>query len=217
MKLYGRILPIEAITRDRDLLTSLISSLPFGKSEQDRLSHIRNEFAQRESLAAWLALWDLAQLLSLPLPARVLRTPEGKPYFEDPTLPAFSLSHTDSFALAVISTEGSIGVDIEGIGRSVSFGRIAERYFSKEEQASLERSNTPQELFLKIWTKKEALAKMTGEGLASIAGKKNDPECSVYSFQIKRANDFAHLSIATQKPAESIQWLNLQKEISISR
>ena len=216
MSLYGRILPIQAITKDQDLLSVLISSLPFGQNEQHRLLNIHNETALRESLAAWLALWDLAQILSIPLPQGILRTPEGKPYFESPALPAFSLSHTDSFAVAVVSTEGNVGVDVEGLSRSSSFKRIAERYFSESEKALLEASNTPCELFLKIWTQKEAKAKMTGKGLASIIGKSATAlEGAIQSRKIQRANTVAYLSIATTQPTDPIKWVNLQKEITV--
>ncbi len=216
MSLYGRILPIQAITKDQDLLGVLISSLPFGKEEQRRLSNIRNEAALRESLGVWLALWDLAQILSIPLPESVLRTPQGKPYFESPALPSFSLSHTDSFAVAVVSTEGPVGVDVEGLARKDSFSRIADRYFSDSEKALLHASNTPCEHFLRIWTQKEATAKMTGEGLASILGKSPDAQAeSIQSCKIQRANQVAYLSIATTKPTDPIKWVNLQKEITV--
>ena len=217
MSLYGRIIPIQAVTTDEDLLGAIIERLPFGEAEKKRLLGIRNEAALRESLAAWLVLWDLAQILSLPLPAAVLRTPKGKPYFETPQYPAFSLSHTDSFAVAVINTDGAVGVDVEGLSRCRSFDRIAERYFSEEEQALLDRTSNPHEAFLRIWTQKEASAKLTGEGLASIISGDAPFKGAIQSMKIQRANTFAYLSIATQAPSDPIHWVNLQKEISILR
>ena len=57
----------------------------------------------------------------------------------------------------------SIGVDIEKL-RSYD-ERIAERFFSKEEQEYLKHTDEKDENFTRIWTSKEAYGKFTGKGI----------------------------------------------------
>ncbi len=216
MSLYGRILQTEQIPKNKETLRALILSLPFGKTEQDRLLGIQNERTLRESLAAWMALWNLVEYLSLPSPTIVSRSPYGKPYFETDSLPDFSLSHTDSFSVAVINTDGPIGVDLEGFCREDSFEKISHRFFSESEQTRLKKSDKPHEDFLKLWTKKEALAKLTGKGLSSIVRKEQDIFGSSFqAFRIQTATDASYLTVATHQPTDPIQWVDLAKEISI--
>jgi 4'-phosphopantetheinyl transferase len=79
----------------------------------------------------------------------------------------FNLSHSSEFALAAFSQDFELGVDVEGIDRRVDL-QVAQRFFSPAEVERLfalpeaERS----EGFLRIWTRKEAVIKAFGKGLA---------------------------------------------------
>lgn len=94
--------------------------------------------------------------------AKVLRTPKGKPYFENG--PFVSVSHTDD--LVVVAVSGSnVGIDAEKTDREVKKQQeITQKYFTEKEK---EYANT-REKFLEIWTKKEAYGKFTGEGIGDI-------------------------------------------------
>lgn len=104
--------------------------------------------------------------------------PGGKPYIENAPFD-FSCAHTNG-AVAVAATgageekEGlicinknarKIGVDIERADRDVkNKDLIIEKFFSNEEKDYAVNN----ERFLEIWTKKESVAKVTGEGLKGI-------------------------------------------------
>ena len=92
-----------------DDLTALIDALPFGDAERARLLGIKNEKAQRESLAALLALQTLCASDDL----TVVRTEHGKPCFSAVGAPHFSLSHAGGVSVAAICDAASIGVDLE--------------------------------------------------------------------------------------------------------
>jgi len=89
----------------------------------------------------------------------------GKPDFADETW-HFNLSHSGEYVCLVIS-ECSVGVDIQQI-RPLKNYHLAERYFSERELSKLEAcANEAEkvECFYDIWVKKEAYAKLTGEGI----------------------------------------------------
>lgn len=80
----------------------------------------------------------------------------------------FNLTHTGKLLLIAVTGSGVPGVDAEVLGRNACFAKIAQRYFSTAEalqilNASHELRN---ELFLRIWTLKEAAVKATGLGLS---------------------------------------------------
>lgn len=115
-------------------------------------------------------------------PVRIERLAEGKPVLRfagggesdaadggSKGMPvAFSVSHTGRiFACAVNDPDsGEIGLDIQTADRGRRTQRIAERYFTPEEQAMIKAGGN--DMFFRIWTRKEAYAKYTGEGLAVI-------------------------------------------------
>ena len=99
-------------------------------------------------------------------------TPGGKPY-----LPAvqlhFNLSHSRDMALVAISREAPVGIDLEHPREFRAPDRLARRICSEREYASLQRLGDPpvasphaQRQLLRLWVRKEAVLKGTGEGLA---------------------------------------------------
>ena len=98
-----------------------------------------------------------------PMPSIAI-TGSGKPYFPQDTL-HFSISHTPCHAFCCLSRT-NVGIDAEEESRQVDL-RLAERYFSPNEQARLAAAEDPRKSFLRIWVLKEAYAKLTGRGLGS--------------------------------------------------
>ena len=101
--------------------------------------------------------------------------PNGKPFFPAHPETCFSLSHSGGLVICAVSRR-TVGADVEEI-RPVRESNlfIARRYFTKEEQEELARTKPdPQKtafdpsVFTKIWTRKEAYVKMTGEGIAAL-------------------------------------------------
>lgn len=90
----------------------------------------------------------------------------GKPYFQNCPGLKFSVTHTRDTLCAVFS-RGDVGVDSEFRDRRTRAMSLAERYFQAKETAWL--GNQPEadrrEIFLNLWTAKEACVKLTGEGI----------------------------------------------------
>lgn len=91
---------------------------------------------------------------SLP-PQKIEKAPSGKPYFLGEGL-FLSPSHTEDF-YAVAFAPFPIGLDVEREDREKK--RVAEKYFDEEESRFS---------FSFVWTAKEAVTKLTGEGLSAV-------------------------------------------------
>ena len=145
----------------------------------------------KEIPAQWLVTWDTchkvgkyehAALLSLPALALLHRSgadgtlsydENGRPYFEERTCD-FSITHTQNHVFCAL-TDGEdssirIGIDAEDLGRPdfSNLDEMAARWFSESEQKAFLASPT-KETFLRIWTRKEAYSKYTGEGLRALS------------------------------------------------
>ena len=81
---------------------------------------------------------------------------------------SFNLSHAHGLALYAFARGRDLGVDIEYVRPIPDVERIAERFFSAREQASLQTLPQDQRLeaFFTCWTRKEAYIKARGEGLS---------------------------------------------------
>ena len=98
----------------------------------------------------------------------------GKPYFKNLPDVHFSLSHSGKIAMCAISSL-PVGCDCEMSHRK-SEG-IEKKYFNQMERDLLKNGKT----FAHIWTRKEAVAKCNGRGVA--AGlKKIDTTCDFLTF-----------------------------------
>jgi 4'-phosphopantetheinyl transferase len=78
----------------------------------------------------------------------------------------FNLSHTKGLVACAVAFDHELGVDVENTDREVDLD-IAERFFSPREAKYLEQSPDDRkgEVFLEIWTLKEAYIKACGNGL----------------------------------------------------
>lgn len=85
-----------------------------------------------------------------------------KPYFKDYPFVRFSVSHSGSLVVVAMA-ETEVGIDVEEI-KEKPYGRIVERNFTAGEAAEVKDL----ESFLKVWTKKEAYLKLTGDGLSGL-------------------------------------------------
>lgn len=96
----------------------------------------------------------------------ISRTVKGKPYCEGMH---FSVSHSMDVFACVFSDE-NIGLDIQH-KRNVKAEKIAGRYFTDEELKLIEEEQHEHKEFFRLWTRKEAYCKYTGEGLSQILRK----------------------------------------------
>jgi 4'-phosphopantetheinyl transferase len=83
----------------------------------------------------------------------------------------FNVSHSDELALIAVSRGRELGVDVERLRPIGEAARIVESYFTTREQS--EFRELPEEdraaAFLRAWTRKEAILKAKGVGLAGLA------------------------------------------------
>ena len=92
--------------------------------------------------------------------------PELDPGFGDPPL-AFSLAHARGLVACALAPGMALGVDVERIEPGVDGAGIAAMQFAASERAALAAAPAARraELFHRIWTLREAVAKALGEGL----------------------------------------------------
>ncbi len=91
--------------------------------------------------------------------------PHGKPYFADPDLPFFNLSHSgDYVVLALSNTE--CGIDLQKMEEGRDLVSLAERFFTPAEAEMVRQEGD--RAFYRLWTRKESYGKCTGEGIAPV-------------------------------------------------
>lgn len=98
----------------------------------------------------------------------------GRPRIEYPGGLGVSISHSGPFVALALSSDGECGVDIESSEGLPACLPIHDRFFSTQEKLWLEeagnRSDKGQR-FLRLWTRKEAYLKATGQGLAGLSSQ----------------------------------------------
>ena len=87
-----------------------------------------------------------------------------KPYAKDSGI-YFSVSHSgDVVAIAV--DENEVGLDVEELPAENRL-KIADRFYHPAERAYVHGAQDMPRAFCRIWTRKEAVLKMTGEGIST--------------------------------------------------
>jgi 4'-phosphopantetheinyl transferase len=80
----------------------------------------------------------------------------------------FNVAHTNGLGLVAVSTSSEVGVDVEAVRWLQDFDELVARFFCPREAQVFAR--LPNDLkpaaFFNLWTRKEALLKATGEGIA---------------------------------------------------
>lgn len=92
----------------------------------------------------------------------------GKPFLSDSSI-FFNVSHSGDYAVIALGKDHDIGIDIERENMSVKSKKIAQRFFTTQEQSFLftQESSNQVAFFYRIWTAKEAVCKAIGVGLWS--------------------------------------------------
>jgi 4'-phosphopantetheinyl transferase len=137
--------------------------------ERDRLGRLRRA-ADR---ARYLAAHALVRLVLAGDGASAARlsfdrscrcgAPHGKPVL--PGGPGFSLSHAGELVGVAVRPDGAVGLDVEQVRDLADLPALAAHVHSPGERA---RGATPDRAaFFRTWTRKEALLKAAGDGLAT--------------------------------------------------
>lgn len=171
------------ITDTQALDMSSVPSDLFGDEEAKRIRAIKNPSRRLESLGG---LWALKKITDFtPMPA-IYRDRYGKPrFYGDNPLP-FGISHSHGIAAAAIadSNIGDIGFDIEVVRDIAHADDISKRFFSEKEIADFKCGGKSTAAFFKVWTAKEAYAKLDGTGIATQLSKNADTDGSIFLSQI---------------------------------
>ena len=144
--------------------------------ERARASRFRLPGAGDRYLAAHGALRLIlaGYLAGDPVALRVSADERGKPFLEDMSATGdlqFNLSHSGALALVVVARGRQVGVDVEQLRPMPDLDGVADRICTAAERSTLAALADAhrQSAFFALWTRKEALAKATGEGIGAIA------------------------------------------------
>ncbi len=102
----------------------------------------------------------------------IVRDQNKKPIIKDFEHLHFNISHSGN-CVAFAFSGSSVGIDVEFINNDFDYKPIAAICFTDSEINFAEESNKPADEFFKLWTRKEALLKATGEGLHDDMNKLN--------------------------------------------
>ena len=123
----------------------------------------RTDLGRRQSLLAYLLLCQALRLEhGIMEPPHFSFAEHGKPSLTHHPHLHFSLSHCPQGVACVLDTR-PVGIDLEA-PRPLRPGVLAYA-MSPREQAEIEASPTPELLFTRLWTRKEALLKLSGQGI----------------------------------------------------
>ena len=160
IKLYGAVCGTDISVLSKELpeqwLAAWNATHKIGKNEKNAL----------------LSLSALSLLHSAGMNGTLAYGENGRPYFCD-RMCDFSITHTQNHVFCAI-IEGEeptrIGIDAENLGRPdfSNLEEMAARWFGENEQTVFRASPT-KETFLRLWTRKEAYVKYTGEGLKALS------------------------------------------------
>lgn len=118
-----------------------------------------------------LTLNDIVKEIKSPFDFGIYYGPHGKPYIKEQPF-FYNISHSEDYVFCAVSGQ-EIGADIQ---RKVS-GRergVAERFFSVREKAAIREicdDAQKRDMFFRLWTRKEALGKLSGDGIAACVDK----------------------------------------------
>ena len=143
-------------------------SLMSGK-KRERILRFKNADDKKRSVCAeMLAKREIAKRYGIE-PCKVIfdTLENGKPYCKNLDI-EFSLSHSGEYAVCAVC-ERPIGIDIQKL---VTYNeKTVKKVCSEEEIEIIEKSTDKSAEFIKFWTKKEAVMKMCGLGIAEVGIK----------------------------------------------
>lgn len=145
-----------------DLGAALATVSPQRRSKAMRF---KREHGRRECVAAYLLLMEgLRKEYGITECPVFEYAADGKPRLHGLPGVEFNLSHCREAAVCAVSS-APVGVDVETVR---PFKDALARYvLSAGEYAAVTAAARPDVEFIKLWTRKEALLKLTGEGIRS--------------------------------------------------
>ena len=163
------------------------------EAERERASRFRSPQDAERYLSAHGALrLILADALECnPHALRFGERAKGKPYLEGAPL-EFNLSHSGNVALVAVSWVRQVGVDVEQLRPLPDLDSLAARVCNEGERTSIMglAQADRERAFFALWTRKEALAKASGEGIAAVFRNDGDaPAAMDNGWTLVEVND----------------------------
>lgn len=140
------------------------------KEETERLLKFKFEKdRQTYCIAHGLKRVLLASLLNTNTQIEIAAHHNGKPFIKHQHKSMalhFSLGHSDKMIALAFQKNNPLGVDIEKIQQADKYENVIHHFFTSDEQKQI--ANSDNATFFKIWTQKEAIGKVTGQGIANL-------------------------------------------------
>jgi 4'-phosphopantetheinyl transferase len=156
-----------AVSVDRAALLRTLSD-----DERNRAAAFHREIHRDRFINAHAALREILAACTgiRPSEVRLAYGPAGKPSLAEPGSLRFNMSHSEDMALVAVTAGAEVGVDVEWVGGIRDARGIVARYFQpRERKAIAQLDGAAMELaFMRGWTRKEAVAKAAGAGLAML-------------------------------------------------
>ncbi len=135
--------------------------------EQERYDRFADDRVRQNFLVARAGLRRLlaGYLGSEPRDVPLETMAHGKPRLVNDLL-HFNLSHSGDLVVAAVSQD-EVGIDVERIRPVTSLARLAAKHMTLAEQTAIASAKPRDQLatFFRLWTRKEAIVKLTGLGL----------------------------------------------------
>lgn len=170
----------------------LLSFLP-KESQEAVLRHKTAKGAQRTCFGELISRKIIQEKTSIPTQEiHFEKTNKGKPFMKNSPI-HFNISHSGDWVVLAVA-DIDVGIDVELL-REINY-RIATRFFSKYENALLEKleGKNKSNLFFDFWTLKESYLKLLGTGLTK----------SLNSFTIVKNEDGFTLKENSNKNREPV-------------
>ncbi len=135
----------------KESYNELFSKLDLNREEIDTLESFKNHKRKLEWLSVRVLINTLTQKNN-----HIVYNGNRKPFLADKSY-HISISHSDHYVTVIISTQSSVGIDIEKIQPKIT--HIAEKFINKTEFQHIDSRNKIYHLYL-YWCAKEALYKM---------------------------------------------------------
>ena len=162
---------LDASPADLSALKKTLSPQEMKRAQQFRFEKDRNRFIAGRGLVRSL----LGRYLQLrPADLEFAEGPHGKPFLSGALAESrlhFNLAHSENRVLIGLTRVGIIGVDIERIRPLDGVDELVGRFFSTREKSAFQKLPPKRRsaAFFRLWTRKEAWLKGTGEGLGQLS------------------------------------------------
>lgn len=144
-----------------DFLLKYLSPIEIERANKYHFLKDRNRFIICRSLLKIL----LAEETGLQIEEiQIKKHSNHKPYLPVDLSLFFNIAHSGNYAIIAIGN-CDLGVDIEHINYDFDFTEILPNVFSEIETDLITSSNNKTAMFYKLWTRKEAIVKATGQGI----------------------------------------------------